>query len=149
MVHCVYGSKSAPFLGGAGSPSYQCCRAEAYLRAKFHLDPYNRLANGDNKPTLHSHTDRQDRQRSDSTGEPFYKWSPENLLSLASYVYTNLVILNAVMCQEVSTFQTSPLQCPPALCWHFKLWLNLLGRVKTGRLLHGIVITRTSIHPSG
>jgi len=45
-------------------------RAEAYLRAKFHLDPSNRLA------TVHERyrqTDRQDRQtgqRTDSIGEP-------------------------------------------------------------------------------
>jgi len=31
-------------------------RAEAYLHAKFHLDPSNRLA------TIHQRTDRQDRQ---------------------------------------------------------------------------------------
>ena len=48
--------------------------AEAYLHAKFRLDPSNRLA------TLHERlrqTDRQDRQtdrrRTDSMGEPFYK----------------------------------------------------------------------------
>jgi len=39
--------------------------AEAYLHAKFHLDPSNRLA------TIHQryrHTDRTDRQRSDGIG---------------------------------------------------------------------------------
>jgi len=37
-------------------------RAKAYLRAKFHLDPFNRLA------TVHERhrQDRTDRQRSDS-----------------------------------------------------------------------------------
>jgi len=41
----------------------RCCRAEAYLHAKFHLDPSNRLA------TVYTNvTDRQDRQRSDSIG---------------------------------------------------------------------------------
>jgi len=42
-------------------------RAEAYLHAKFHLDPSNRLA------TIHQRhrqdrTDKTDRQRSDSIG---------------------------------------------------------------------------------
>jgi len=39
-------------------------KADAYLHAKFHLDPSNRLA------TIHQRQrqDRQDRQRSDSTG---------------------------------------------------------------------------------
>ena len=43
-------------------------RAEAYLHAKFHLDPSNRLARIDQR---HGETDRQtgqDRQRFDSTG---------------------------------------------------------------------------------
>jgi len=36
---------SAPFGGGgAGSPSNNVATAEAYLHAKFHLDPSNRLA---------------------------------------------------------------------------------------------------------
>jgi len=54
--------------GGAGSPSNTVARAEAYLRAKFRLDPFNRLA------TVHERyrqTDRQtDRtgQRTDSVG---------------------------------------------------------------------------------
>ena len=49
-----------PFEGGGASPHLtQCARAEAYLPAKFHLDPSNRLA------TVHERH-RQDRQRTDS-----------------------------------------------------------------------------------
>ena len=40
-------------------------RAEAYLHAKFHLDPSNRLATID---TCHTRQDRQTGQRSDSIG---------------------------------------------------------------------------------
>jgi len=51
--------------------------AKACLHAKFHLDPSNRLA------TIHQRhrqdkTDRQTGQWSDSVGELFYKWSPNN-----------------------------------------------------------------------
>jgi len=38
---------------------------EAYLRAKWHLDPYSRLATVHQR---HRQTERQDRQRSDSIG---------------------------------------------------------------------------------
>jgi len=51
--------------GGTGSPSNSVARAEAYLRAKFHIDPSNRLA------AIYKcyRQDRQrDRQRSNSTG---------------------------------------------------------------------------------
>jgi len=48
FVHNRYGQKIwglCPFGGGrAGSTSNNVARAEAYLRAKFHLDPSNRLA---------------------------------------------------------------------------------------------------------
>ena len=44
-------------------------RGEAYLDAKFHLDPSNRLA------TIHQRY-RQDRQT--DNGEPFYKRSHKN-----------------------------------------------------------------------
>jgi len=48
-----------PFWGrGAVSPSNSVAGVEAYLYAKFHLDPSNRLANGHNTPTFHP--DRQD-----------------------------------------------------------------------------------------
>jgi len=40
-------------------------KAEAYLHAKFHLDPSNRLATVHER---HRQTDRQDRQWSDSIG---------------------------------------------------------------------------------
>jgi len=48
---------------------------EAYLRAKFDLDPSNRLATVNE---CYRQTDRQTGQRSDSIGEPFYKRSPKN-----------------------------------------------------------------------
>ena len=48
-------------------------RAEAYLRAKFHIDPSNRLAtihqrHRQDRTLQTGQTDRQDRQRSDSIG---------------------------------------------------------------------------------
>jgi len=53
-------------------------RAEAYLRAKFGLDPFNRLA------TVHQRYRQTDRQTDTHTdngliaqGEPFYKLSPK------------------------------------------------------------------------
>ena len=48
-------------------------RAEAYLHAKFHLDPSNRLA------TVHERH-RQDRRDNGpiAYGEQFYKRSPKN-----------------------------------------------------------------------
>jgi len=48
-------------LWGLGPHLTQCGRAEAYLHAKFHLDPSNRLA------TIHQRH-RQDRQPYDSIG---------------------------------------------------------------------------------
>jgi len=55
---------------GGGSPSSTMARADPYLRAKFHLDPSNRLA------TVHQRRspDRQTGlagQRPESIGEPF------------------------------------------------------------------------------
>jgi len=45
-------------------------RAEAYLHAKFHLDPSNRLATVHERHSQTGQTDRtgQDRQRTDSRG---------------------------------------------------------------------------------
>jgi len=48
-------------------------KAEAYLRAKFHLDPFNRLATVHERhrqtgQTGQDRQDRTDRQRSDSIG---------------------------------------------------------------------------------
>jgi len=43
----------------------QCGQAEAYLRAKFHLDQSNRLATVHER---HRQTGQTDRQRSDSIG---------------------------------------------------------------------------------
>ena len=69
-----------PFWGEGELCTYQtqCGQGRGlYVHAKFHLDPSNRLA------IMHRHyrqADRtgQDRQRSDSIGEPFYKRSPKN-----------------------------------------------------------------------
>jgi len=46
-------------------PQHNVARAEAYLRAKFHLDPSNRLV------TVHEHYRQTDRQtdRQDRTGQ--------------------------------------------------------------------------------
>jgi len=54
-----------PFWEGSGVPSNTVAWAEAYLHAKFHLDPYNRLA------TVHQHY-RQNRtqDRTGQTGQP-------------------------------------------------------------------------------
>jgi len=54
-------------------------RAEAYLRAKFHLDPSNRLA------TLHQRTDRQTGQQTDSVGRTV-------LETVAQLLYTAIEI---------------------------------------------------------
>jgi len=64
-------------------------KAEAYLRAKFHLDPSDRLA------TVHERY-RQDRTDNGpvALGEPFYKRSPKNELTIAApsskwcFIYT-------------------------------------------------------------
>jgi len=59
------GGGLCPFWGELGPHLTQCGRAEAYLRAKFHLDPSNRLA------TIHQRY-RQDRQyRTGQTGQRF------------------------------------------------------------------------------
>jgi len=50
--------------GGAGSP-LQCGQGEAYVHAKFRLDPSSRLATVHQR---HRETDRTDRQRTDSKG---------------------------------------------------------------------------------
>ena len=55
-----------PFRKGELGPHLiQCGQAEAYLHAKFHLDPSNRFSTIHQR---HRQTDRQDRQRSDSIG---------------------------------------------------------------------------------
>jgi len=55
--------------------------AEAYIRAKFHLNPCNRLATIHQRHRQDRQTDRQDRQADNgliAQGEPFYKRSPKN-----------------------------------------------------------------------
>jgi len=71
--------------------------AEAYLRAKFHLDPLNRLA------TIHQRhrqdrrqtgqTDRQDRQRSDSIGRTVLQTVAQKRKNIGAYtrVSENLI----------------------------------------------------------
>ena len=75
-----------------GSHKHSVARAEAYLRAKSHLDPSNRLATVHQRhrqtPQTDRQTDRQDRQdRETDNGlialgepfyKPFYKRSPKN-----------------------------------------------------------------------
>jgi len=62
-----------PFGGG------ELARAEAYLHAKFHLDPFNHLATVQQRYRQRDKQDRQtDKQRSDSigrtvSGRPFVK----------------------------------------------------------------------------
>ena len=60
---------------------------EAYLHAKFDLDPSNRLATVHRRHRQDRETDRTDGQRSDSTGRTVLEtvaknWSDEWLLSL-------------------------------------------------------------------
>ena len=45
----------------------QCARVDAYLRAKLHLDPSNRLSTIHQR-YRHTEQDRTERQRSDSIG---------------------------------------------------------------------------------
>ena len=53
------GSWMCPFLGGVGSPSNNVVGAEAYLYAKFHLDPSNRLARIHQRHRQSGHRDGQ------------------------------------------------------------------------------------------
>jgi len=55
-------NKGLPLWGGGAGSGHNVARAEAYLHAKFHLDPSNRLA------TVHERHRQTDRQRSDSIG---------------------------------------------------------------------------------
>jgi len=74
-VHPVFGR-------GSWVPiKHSVTAAEIYLYAKFHLDPSNRVATIHQRYRQTDRTDRQnrtDRQRSDGTGEPFYKRWPKN-----------------------------------------------------------------------
>jgi len=53
--------------GKLGSHLTQCGQGEAYLHAKFHLDPSNRLATTHQR-YKQDRTGQTDRQRSDSIG---------------------------------------------------------------------------------
>jgi len=61
-------------------------RAKAYLHAKFHLDPSNRLA------TVHERYRQTDRQTDNNGliayGKPFYKRSPKNVLTTKNFSVT-------------------------------------------------------------
>jgi len=61
---------------------------EAYLHAKFHLDPSKRLATVHQR---HRQTDRQDRQDDCpiAQGEPFYKRSPKNVVSMPKPLFSD------------------------------------------------------------
>ena len=84
-----------PFGGvGAESPSNTMCdvaRTEAYLHAKFHLDPSNRLA------TVHqrlTQTERQTGQRSDSTGRVVLQTVAQKRFTLC---YQTVVCLSVLL----------------------------------------------------
>jgi len=76
---------AVPLRGGELGPHPTQCgyRAEAYLRAKFHFDPSNRLATAHER---HRQTDCRDRQtgqtgqRSDSTGRTVLQTVAQKLL---------------------------------------------------------------------
>jgi len=58
-----------PFGEGELGPHLtQCARAEAYLHAKFHFDPSDRLATAHQRDRQTDRRDRQTGQRSDSIG---------------------------------------------------------------------------------
>jgi len=59
-----------PQHGGAGSPSNNVARAEAYPHAKFYLDASNRLAT---IRQCYRQTGQTDRQRFDSIGRTVYR----------------------------------------------------------------------------
>jgi len=64
---------AVPFcVGEVGPHLHNAARAAAYLHAKFHLDPSNRLA------TIHQ-LHRQDRQTDNGLIASFYKRSPKNV----------------------------------------------------------------------
>ena len=75
-------------------------RAEAFLRAKFHLDPSNRLA------TIHQRyrkdrTDRTDRQYGPiALGEPFYKRSPNAIGPLSVCPACPVLTVTLVYCGQ-------------------------------------------------
>ena len=63
-------------------------RAEAYLHAKFHLDPSDRLATIHERyrPDRTGQTDRQDRQRSDSIRRTVLQMVAQKLAELFATV---------------------------------------------------------------
>ena len=66
-----------PLLGVAGCPSNTVARAEAYLCAKFHLDPSNHLVTI--HPMLQTGQDKQTGQWSNSTGRTLLQTVPQKL----------------------------------------------------------------------
>jgi len=86
FVHCGQTVGWIKMKLGMGPHPTQCGQGRGlYLRAKFHLDPSNRLATMRERHRQTGQTG-QDRQRSDSigrtvlqtVGEPFHKRSPKN-----------------------------------------------------------------------
>jgi len=71
--------------GELGPYLTQCAQAEAYVRAKFHLDPSNRLA------TVHQRYRRQDRteQRSDSIRRTVLKTVAQNSKVTGQHSFTH------------------------------------------------------------
>jgi len=81
--------------GLLGSHLTQCGGDEAYLQAKFHLDPSNRSATIHQR---HRQTDRQDRQTDNgpiAQGELFYKQSPKSykILPLKFSKFSNKILI--------------------------------------------------------
>jgi len=67
--------------GELGPHLTQCGRAEAYLLAKFRLDPSNRLATVHERHRQTGQTDRQtDRQRTDSIGRTVLQTVAQKIL---------------------------------------------------------------------
>jgi len=78
--------RAVPLWGGeAGFVLFltQCGQGEAYLHAKFHLDPSKRLATIHQRyRQIYRHTDRQDRQRSDSIRRTILQMVAQKLRAL-------------------------------------------------------------------
>jgi len=66
-------------------------RAEAYLHAKFHLDPSNRLATIHQRYSQTGQTDRQDRQRIDSIGRTVLQTVAQKLILCRGWIQDVLV----------------------------------------------------------
>ena len=92
-----------------GSHLTQCGLAEAYLHAKFHLDPSNRLA------TIHQHPDIQDRQRSDSIGRAVLQTVAQKLIDYKTFVRLQLIWLITYLFRYHKSY---PKNEKPHLCYY-------------------------------